>query len=570
MKIRALLAAIGLMALVSCGGGAGGDNDGGGPGGGGGMSANPLTEAQASRLLQQATFGATPATLDQATGMTAEAWVDQQFALGPSMPYLEYVDGRIGELGQNALFNRALFYEAWWRNAATGDDQLRQRVAFALSEIFVVSLLDGDHIRNRQAGAYYDILLNNAFGNFRDLLEDVTLSPSMGFYLTYFRNEKENADGTRFPDENYAREVMQLFTIGLDELNIDGTLRLDAQGDPIPTYSGDDIRGLAKVFTGLSQPRGRPSDTFFASSDPDALVKPMVFYPEYHSTSEKRFLGVTIPAQSTPDPEGDLRIALDALFNHPNVGPFIAQRLIQRLITSNPSPEYVARVATVFNDNGSGVRGDMRAVVRAIILDDEARDETRIADPSFGKLREPLIRIANYVRAVESRSVSGNWRIGGTSGNTQLDQSPLTAPSVFNFYRPGYTPPALTALGQRNLLAPEFQITDEVSVAGYLNYLRNSINVGLGAAPAGGPDVLTDYEDLMALVDDAARLVDRLDLLLTANQLSDSTKQVVIAELNDLPVDPNLSASALAARRRSRIRAAIFLVMSSNDYLVQR
>jgi uncharacterized protein (DUF1800 family) len=383
--------------LAACGGGGGGSSGGGGGGGGGGgpSSGPPPTAPEAARLLTQATFGPTEAAIQNVVASgSVNGWINSQIAVpvntNAHVGYIDAFIAAVGDAGNNE------FYQSWWRQSLGGQDQLRQRVAFALSQIFVISLND-PAIDARGAASYYDMLTRNALGNYRVLLEDVTMHPMMGRYLTYLANQKEDAAGTRTPDENYAREVMQLMTIGLVELNADGTPRLN-NGAQIPTYTSADIAGLAKVFTGISWYHPAPTNnTFFGgSADPNRSVTPMIFYPNYHSTSEKVFLGTTIPANATVNIGGDIDIALDRLFTHPNTGPFISQRLIQQLVTSNPSPAYVGRVAAVFANNGSGTRGDLAAVVRAILTDAEARDmSTAATSTSFGKLREPIIHLAN-------------------------------------------------------------------------------------------------------------------------------------------------------------------------------
>lgn len=564
--MRRLIATIALFALAACGGGGGGGGGGASP-----PASAPLTPAESARFLTQATFGPTKANVDSLTQSSINAWIDQQTRMSSSMSHLDYLDTRLAQLRQTdatASLRSEHFYESWWRHVATGDDQLRQRMAFALSQIFVISLADSN-VDVRGAGSYYDMLLANSLGNFRTLLNDVTLHPMMGRYLTYLANQKEATNGTRTPDENYAREVMQLFTIGVSELNADGTLRRDAQNQPIATYSDTDIAGLAKVFTGISWYHPSPTNsTFFGgSADPQRSVRPMIFYPQYHSTSAKTFLGITIPASTSVDVAGDLRIALDRLFEHPNVGPFIAQRLIQQFVTSNPSPAYVGRVAAVFNNNGSNVRGDLAAVVRAVLTDAEARTASQTSSPSNGKLREPVIRLANWIRAFEASSVSGNWRVNSTSSNQSLSQSPLNANSVFNFWRPGFTPPGTTEMGQRNLLAPEFQIVDEVTVAGYLNTMQSAIDAGIGT----NRDVLANYNSLLTLADNGSDLVDRVNLLLVSNQMSTTLRQRVLDAVNAIAVPAAGAAQTqIDTARRNRIKTAIFLTMASPEYLVQR
>jgi uncharacterized protein (DUF1800 family) len=571
--MKRLILALSALFLVACGGGGGGS----GGSGGGGATPTPapppvtITATEAARLLNQTTFGATDATIEQARTAGVSAWLDNEFSAAPAaQTHLAYLDARLVQLrttNPSASLSATNFYETWWRTAATSPDQLRQRVAFAYSQIFVISLNDGA-VDVRGAGSYYDMLTANAFVNFRQLLENVTLHPMMGRYLTYLANQREDAAGTRTPDENYAREVMQLMTIGLWELNIDGTLRTNASNQPIATYTPDDISGLARVFTGLSWYHPAPSNsTFFGGSrDPDASVRPMIFYPQYHSLSAKQFLGTTIPASTTADVGGDLRIALDTLFNHPNVGPFIARQLIQRLVTSNPSNAYVGRVAAVFNNNGSGVRGDMRAVIRAILTDSEARSATAASDPAFGKLREPVIRLTHWMRAYGATSVSGNWLIGSTSSNQSLGQSPLAAPSVFNFWRPGFVPPATTQVGQRGFNAPEFQIVDEVSTAGYINTINSAITNGIGT----GNDVRAAYTAELAIADGADALVERLNRVLLAGQISTTLRARVLEAVNSIAIPATGAQAQIDAARLNRVRTAILLIVASPDYLVQR
>jgi len=571
--MKRLILAVSALFLVACGGGGGGS----GGSGGGGATPTPapppvtITATEAARLLNQATFGATDATIEQARTAGVSAWLDNEFSAAPAaQTHLAYLDARLVQLrttNPSASLSATNFYETWWRTAATSPDQLRQRVAFAYSQIFVISLNDGA-VDVRGAGSYYDMLTANAFVNFRQLLENVTLHPMMGRYLTYLANQREDAAGTRTPDENYAREVMQLMTIGLWELNIDGTLRTNASNQPIATYTPDDISGLARVFTGLSWYHPAPSNsTFFGGSrDPDASVRPMIFYPQYHSLSAKQFLGTTIPASTTADVGGDLRIALDTLFNHPNVGPFIARQLIQRLVTSNPSNAYVGRVAAMFNNNGSGVRGDMRAVIRAILTDSEARSATAASDPAFGKLREPVIRLTHWMRAYGATSVSGNWLIGSTSSNQSLGQSPLAAPSVFNFWRPGFVPPATTQVGQRGFNAPEFQIVDEVSTAGYINTINGAITNGIGT----GNDVRAAYTAELAIADGADALVERLNRVLLAGQISTTLRARVLEAVNSIAIPATGAQAQIDAARLNRVRTAILLIVASPDYLVQR
>ncbi len=575
---RVALSGIGLglvaVSLAACGGGSSG-------GGGSNPIANlfgassssssvagPPTAAEASRFLAQATFGATPGDITTLTGSTYSAWIDQQEAMAQASTHLAHMDSRLPQLqatNATAALSANQFYESFWQQAATAPDQLRQRVAFALSEIFVTSFGSGRQ-DPRGMAAYYDLLEADAFGNYRTLLNDVTYSPSMGIYLTYLGNQKEDAKTGRNPDQNYAREVMQLMTVGLYKLNTDGTLQKDLLGNAQPTYTTDDVVGLSKVFTGLSWYNAAPTSSTFGggSRDKDAYVKPMIAYNAYHSTSAKTFLGTTIAASGTADTAGDVKTALDALFNHPNVGPFISRQLIQRLVTSNPSPAYVQRVAAVFNNNGSGVRGDMGAVVKAILLDSEAR--TASSDADYGKLREPVVRLGNWLRSFGVTSASGNWLATSTAAQTSLYEAPLTSPSVFNFFRPGYVPPN-TRVGAKGLQAPEFELVDEVSTAAYVNFMQGVLTNGWGTVATGTTttDMNSTYANETALADTPASLVDHVDLMLDA-QMSTQTKANIVTAVTAISVP----ATAGDAARLNRVRLAILMAMASPEYLIQR
>jgi uncharacterized protein (DUF1800 family) len=522
--------------------------------GGGGSSPAPtptptpaptptVTAASAARFLTQASFGPTDASIATVQSSGISGYLASQVGMTPSASHQTFVEGRLTALqaaNANAKLTPTEFYESFWNQAAVGPDQLRQRVKLALSEIFVVSLRD-PAVDVRGAASYYDTLGADSFTNFRSLLQDVTLHPMMGVYLTYVSNVKENPATGQHPDQNYAREVQQLMTIGLYQLNLDGTQKLDSGGNPIPTFTASDVDALSRVFTGFGWYSPSPTATTFqgGAKDANATVTPMIAYANYHSTSAKTFLGVTIPASTTPDPAGDLKIALDTLFNHPNVGPFIGKQLIQRLVTSNPSPAYVARVATVFNDNGHGVRGDMAAVVTAILTDPEARDDTVVTSPTFGKLREPVARLAEWMRSFGATSASGNWLVGSTSANTSLSESALAAPSVFNFWLPGYIPPH-TKLATMSLTAPEFQVADEVSTVGYLNTMQGAIGSGIGSAA----DVQAPYAAEMSVAGHAGALTDRVNLLLLYGSMSSGLRGHIVAALSAITV-PAASAATI-------------------------
>ncbi|RPH67632.1 MAG: DUF1800 domain-containing protein [Burkholderiales bacterium] len=549
--------------LAACGGG--------GPDGPPALpKAEQPAEKDVVRFLSQAGFGGSGAQIARTQRIGLEAWIGEQFSL-PQDRHQSYVDQQIeaaAAAGQSTN-QQNWIYESFWRTAVAGNDQLRHRVAFALSQIFVVSLVDGSVGGNvRGVASYMDMLGRNAFGNFRTLLQDVTLHPMMGLYLSHLRNQKEDAARGRVPDENYAREVMQLFTIGLHELNPDGTVRLDSRNEPIETYTNDDVSGLARVFTGWSWAGPDKSDTRFfgGNAAADRAVLPMQSYPKFHSTAEKTFLGTTVAAQSAADPEASLRAALDRLSAHPNVGPFIGRQLIQRLVTSNPSPAYVGRVAAAFDNNGAGVRGDMKAVIRAILLDPEARSPLAGA-PDYGKLREPVLRAVHWLRVFGARSASGRFLVGNTDNpNTSLGQTPMRSPSVFNFYRPGYVPPN-TSIGDAGLVAPEMQITHESSVAGYLNTMRSALTSGFGS---GSPrDVQPDYGEVIALADAPEALVDRVAMLLLAGEMSADLRAQLVDAVASVAVSATNAQSAATARL-NRVKLAVFLIMASPEYLVQK
>jgi len=367
---------------------------------------------------------------------------------------------------------------------------------------------------------------------------------------------------------------MQLFSIGLYRLNPDGTLMLDGNVQPIETYGHDDIVGLSRVFTGFSWAGCSSTSTSCfngsGTQSPNREVMPMQAFPQFHSTSEKIFLGTTIAASTTPDPAGDLNRALDVIAAHPNVGPFIGRQLIQRLVTSNPSPAYVGRVTQAFNTGryqsgaytvGTGQRGDLRATIAAILLDIEART-VPAADP--GKTREPVLRLAQWMRAFKARSASGNFLIGTTDDPaTSLSQSPMRSPTVFNFYRPGYVPPN-TPIAAASLVAPEFQIVNEVAVVGYSNFMRSIVQNGVGTNSPR--DVQPDYAAEIALAHDANLLVDRVSLLLTAGSMSTGTRSLIVNAVNSIPYPGSNQATA----RLNRARLAVFFTLSSPEYLVQK
>ena len=534
------------------GGGTPGAGGGGGPGPGGDPGGNPTpsvvvppTAKEASRFLAQASLGATHAHISRVQTIGYAAWIDEQMAVPISTTRFDdlLADG----YGQVNSADRTGFDHVAWRKLIGAPDTLRQRVTLALSEITVVTVSGvGGGWPGFSAATFLDLLDANAFGNYRTLLQAISTSAPMSEFLTYRGNVKYNPATGAQPDENYARELMQLFTIGLQQLELDGSVK-SVGGVPQETYTLDDITGLARVFTGWNYDYAGGNN-----NKPDAHRRPLIQNPALHELGPKTFLGSTIPAGT--DGVTSLTMALDILFAHPNVAPFISRQLIQRLVCSNPSPGYIARVATVFNNDGAGVKGNLKAVLKAILLDDEARRIDAVPVARAGKQREPMLRFTAWARAYGAASTSDNWLIGDlSSGAYSLGQSPLRAPSVFNFFRPGYVPPN-SAIAVNGLVAPEFQITDESSIAGYVNFMQNAVSSGARGFKA-------DYSSLMPLADDAAALVSDIALVLAADQLTASTKSTITAAVSSLPggTDPS---------RLKRIYTAMLLVLASPEFIV--
>lgn len=534
------------LGLAACGGG-------GSSGGGSEPPALPppptVGKAEAFRFLNQATFGATEAEAEAVIDAGIAAWIDTQMNAPPSLqlPYLRSLPPP--DFPAQLQADRV---DVWFRNAVNGEDQLRQRVAFALSQIMVVSQLGALQNAPWALADYYDTLARNAFGNFRELMEAVTLHPAMGIYLSMLGNEKPNPDLNIRPDENYARELMQLFTIGLVELNPDGTVKTDGNGQPIPTYDQSVIEGFAHVYTGWHF-AGAP-DFEQARITPFNQTRPMELYEAYHDTGAKKLLGgVVLPARQSG--EEDLRAALDNIFEHPNVGPFIATRLIERLVTSNPSPAYVRRVAAAFDDNGAGVRGDLGAVVRAILLDPEARPDDAL--DTDGKLKEPLLRLTQLWRAYDARSESGAFPFG--FAYILLGQGPLQSPSVFNFYSPFYAPPG--EIRDRGLVAPELQIATEYQNTLVTNLMLAQAFVNQSANPDLRPDdVYIDISEELALAGDAEALVSRVADKLLAGEISPLLEREAVGMVERIP----------AGDAPARAAEAVYLVASSPEYAYQR
>lgn len=507
------------LGVVACGGGGGGGNSGGAAAGGTAPAPTirkPQTDGEAARFVLHTGIAASTAEVAAVRSEGYAPWLERHMAAGPVSGVAWLAARGYTQVDTNRWFDRSEPGDYMiWQQLMGGGPAARTRAALALSEFFVVSL-DGIDFRWKSQGMarYWDILAENAFGNFRTLLEQVTLNPAMGRWLNTLGNRRADTSG-RVPDENYAREVMQLFTIGLHQLNPDGTPKAGSNGQPVETYSNTDVQELAKVFTGYdfdwtgTTKIPDPANPAATIDSVDYALKPMTADSTkwrnpratgYHAPEAKSFLGANIPAGTSA--VDSLGMALDTLFNHPNVGPFFARQMIQRLVTSNPAPGYVQRVAAVFADNGRGVRGDLGAVFRAIWLDDEALAAANVTSNSFGKLREPILRLAQWARSFGASSKSGNWTVGSTADPAnRLAQSPLRAASVFNFFRPGYVP-ANSNTAANTMVAPELQLVNESTAPAYVNFMQRVIAGQEGATN----DLATPYTDEVAMAHDSARL----------------------------------------------------------------
>mgnify|MGYP000423045964 CR=1 FL=1 len=557
----------------------------------------PTNEALAGRFLIQASFGPSAASVADLLSTSYAGWIDTQLVMPPSfhLPYVraratEYLNRKSGDDGYQKPRQ-----EAWWQNAIVAPDQLRQRMAFALSQILVISQdsnLDDD---NDGVAAYYDILVRNAFGNYRQLLEEVTLSPMMGTYLSMIRNQKPNVTTGQQPDENYAREIMQLFTIGLSQLNLDGSVQLDSGGAPIPTYTQADIVGLAHVFTGWgpyydpANPPKKDNGTSETSNnwfrygwDP---LRPLTFYTNYGDLQTRTIVGGVTVASTLTGPQR-MKLALDTLFNHPNVGPFLARQLIQRFVTSNPTPAYISRVATAFNNNGSGLRGDLGATIRAILVDPEAHRADPLADNQYGKLTEPLLRMSRILRAFPPTP-----RIYGASGDNRLflnllsypyymdEQSPLFSPTVFNFFKPGFAKPgAITTAG---LVSPEFQIYDDVTAMqeSNRNYTLIYSNITVTEPVPTGMTIKLDLSEPLAILtattpvrtraEAQAVLVEYFNQRLLGGMMSAFLRQKILDSFTAAATAASNPLTYTSANELKRVQMGLYLVMFSPEFNVQ-
>ncbi|MEM7208185.1 MAG: DUF1800 family protein [Pseudomonadota bacterium] len=548
------------------------------------------TQNSTARFLTQATFGPIPDQVVAMTGGNASDWIINEFSQ-PASLVLPEMESFYDFFNDDELsgFASSISTFAYWRNVLAGDDQLRQRMAYALSQILVVSNGGGELLTDvpEAVGYYMDVLTRNAFGNYRDLMHEVTYTPAMGHYLTYLGNQKGDPATGRVPDENYAREILQLFTVGTVALNPDGTPKTDASDAPVEIYSNSDITGLARVFTGL----GLSEESFGTNEEDDIatlMAQPMAIFEQEHSSLEKRFLGSVIPANTSA--AESINRALDVIFNHSNVAPFVSRQLIQRFVTSHPEPAYVARVANAFEagtytlPNGTTVgnarRGDLKATISAILFDEQAR--TVQSSPFFGKVREPVLRFSAWTRAFQVSQITPQYvtALWDTSGVNSLNQHPYRAASVFNFYRPGYIAPG-TASGTLELTVPELQIVNAASIPGYANFMTYMVygrdpveeaqelaeefdEAGVSLDPqAALSSFIPDYQDELDVAADAAALLALLDQKLTYGTLSAKTRTAITEALNNIPLDQDDA-------EFDRVAVAIVMVVTSADFLVQR
>lgn len=568
---------------------------------------------RAAQFLQHATFGPTQESIDELANRMLQVgvqracseWVDQQFQLPPTL-HVDTINAMLADHGTtntdpNTYLQRYR-YHAWFHNALRAPDQLRQRVAWALSQIFVIGDIDGAFEGNdvnadgipRWYGPsnFYDKLLVGTSGSYRQILEDVSLHPCMGQYLSHLRNAKADPDRNYYPDENYAREVMQLFSIGLHELHVDGRPRLDDQGNLIPTYDNETIKSMARVFTGLTL---NNSNEYYYTTSMD-FVNPMEMWEEFHDTDAKELPdGSVIPAHFGNEGDGmrDIHAALDVLADHQNVGPFIAKRLIQMLVHSSPSRAYIRRVSNAFNGRGTGVRGDMKAVIKAVLLDPEAWRGIRTVQQTqpfrlqiiergtaYSKLQEPLLRYVQMIRALQKEAYYNDrpskyyvterlqWNLG---------QSPFASPSVFNFYLPEYQPPGpLTdTLGSRRLpdrryLAPEFMLLTPVMNNRMMTHIKWTIYSGKAQFHHWSPDgnhhssrIEFGYDEMLQMVEsDPGALIDRLNLVLCRGTLDDETRAKLILSIDEVTQEAPWIAS------EHKLWATLYTIVSSPAFVV--
>jgi len=497
-----------------------------------------VTANIADRFLQQSTFGATPQLVSQVQNSGLQAFLSSQFGA----PVTQYPQPASTET------NLQLVQQRFYVQILTAPDQLRQRVAFALSQIFVIG---GSKIGDPTAYTnYLQLLDNDAFTNYRQIMNDVTLSPAMGHWLDMVNNGKPNISKGDHADENYAREFMLLFTIGTSQLNPDASYQLDSGGTQIPTYTQNTVEAFALAYTGWTYPLapGATQQTY----NPSYWTGQMVAVDSNHDMESKQLLvypgaagGGLLPAGQTS--AQDLKGALDNVFNHPNVGPFVSRELIQHLVTSNPSPAYIQRVASVFDNNGSGVRGDMKLVITAILMDPEARrgDDPANAAATDGHLQEPILFIAGLLRAFGATSDGSNLAYYGNN----MGQEALYSPSIFNFYSPNYVIPGTNTLG------PEFQLLTTATSLSRVNWVSSLVYGSLGT----GTQV--SFGNYATQASNPTALVDTLNTLLMHGSMSADMKNSILTAMQTVPVSNN--------QLTQEAQAAIYLIGTSSQYQVQ-
>lgn len=526
----------------------------------------PQTDEEAARFLTQASFGVTRADIQRLRQVGYAKWIDDQLdpAVTPVTTTLDYfVRHEASGIHRHQFGSRERAMNWLW-SAIKAPDQLRMRIGLALSEILVVSEVDGKgNLETFRNARYQDLLAESAHGSYRDLLEQVTTFPAMGYYLSHAGNRKADPAANVAPDENYAREIMQLFSIGLVQLNQDGTPKLDAASQPIPTYDQDVITGMARVFTGWTYAGVRR----FNNQDHESYV-PMECHPEFHDDKPKTiFNGIVIDEGN--DCRKSLARTIDALAAHPNTAPFVSRQLIQRFVTSNPSPAYVKRVADVWN----ATEGNIGKVVKAILLDNEARIPPAAGDAVFGKAREPLVNVATIYRAFNAQYEfpnGGTGRIdwgfwGAGTMNDHIGQESLRAPTVFNFFEPGHRLPGNN--GAEGIQAPEFQIINEATYMSGVNYysrVADYANTGEGYVVQARPGPTLNLAPLIRPVEagDYAAAIEELNLLLMYGRMSPQTKDTMSA-----------MATGLAAQRASAPSIAhslLVLAVASPEFAIQR
>jgi uncharacterized protein (DUF1800 family) len=533
-------------------------------------------ENAASRFLSQATLGYNQSDIENLTQSGYETWIENQLGI----PRLFTLENKIRAFHQivkdstnspSAGAGSRLWRYAWWQYLMTSPDALRQRVAYALSQMMVVSEFSDFGGNAYALGAYYDKLLEYAFGNYRDLLTAVTYRPSMGVYLTYMNNPKSNPSLNQFPDENYARELMQLFTIGTVMLNNDGSVIKDSNGVPVATYDNEDIIEFSKIFTGLTW-ADRTQFNKSALND-TSYIADMVMWNNFHEGGVKNLLnGFQVPARNPVDGNADISDALDNLFQHSNTPPFVSRFLIQRLVTSNPSPAYINRVANVFINNGQGVRGDLSAVIKAILLDPEAKSCDSGNLPDFGALREPFVRYIQLNKAFNTYTLSGDFRNDMNNVFLNIGQRPLASPSVFNFFQQDYQP--IGPVESAGLVAPEFQITDAQTIAGFINSLYRWIIDGdiadeyslySGESSSVYVNQISNMnisEEILLTDNDKLHiLLDKLNLVLAQGRVSQNSLDIIANVLLQFP-------NSTVQEKTDRAKLAIYLLMTAPEYLI--